>query len=65
MTFKQPVYFGDLLTGNVRLVGTSYVVYVAIDDQGRPTCPPALTRTSDEGRRRWREAEECRARRRT
>lgn len=89
MTFKQPVYIGDLLTvtaylthvgrtsmevearieaedlrtGDVRHVGTSYLVYVAIDDQGRPTRAPALTLTTDEERERWRQAEERRARR--
>jgi acyl-CoA hydrolase len=90
MTFKQPVYIGDLLTvtaqltyvgrtsmeveariqaedlrtGELRDAGTSYLVYVAIDDEGRPMPAPSLTLTSDEERRRWREAEERRSRRR-
>ena len=89
MTFRQPVYIGDLLTvtacltyvgrtsmevearieaedlrtGTVRHAGTSYLVYVAIDDLGRPTPVPPLILRSDEERQRWREAEERRARR--
>jgi acyl-CoA hydrolase len=91
MTFKQPVYIGDLLTvtaqltyvgrssmeveahiqaedlrtGDVRHVGTSYLVYVAIDDEGHPMPAPPLTLLTDEERQRWREAEARRARRGT
>lgn len=89
MTFKQPVYIGDLLTitacltyvgrtsmevearieaenmltGEMRRVGTSYLVYVAIDDEGRPTTVPAVILRTDDERTRWRAAEERRARR--
>src|SRR5690348_5762163 len=68
MTFKQPVYIGDLLTvtaqltyvgrtsmeveaqieaedlrtGEKRPAGTSHLIYVAIDDAGRPTSVPPL-----------------------
>src|SRR5690348_10646635 len=68
MTFKQPVYIGDLLTTRARLTyvgrtsmeveaqieaedlrtgekrpaGTSHLIYVAIDDAGRPTSVPPL-----------------------
>jgi acyl-CoA hydrolase len=89
MTFKQPVYIGDLLTvtacltyvgrtsmeveaqieaedlraGVKRHVGTSYLVYVAIDDMNHPTPVPPLILTSDEDRARWQAAEERRARR--
>jgi acyl-CoA hydrolase len=89
MTFKQPVYIGDLLTvtayltyvghtsmeveaqieaedlraGVKRHVGTSYLVYVAIDDMNHPTPAPPLTITSDEERARWQAAEERRGRR--
>jgi acyl-CoA hydrolase len=89
MTFKQPVYIGDLLTvtacltsvgrtsmeveanieaedlrtGTPRHVGTSYLVYVAIDDLGQPTpVPPLLLRTAAD-HRRWREAQARRERR--
>ncbi len=89
MTFKQPVYIGDLLTihacltyigrtsmeveahaeaenmltGMVRSAGTCYLVYVALDDEGRPTPVPPLLLGSDEERARWRAAEERRAQR--
>ena len=87
MTFKQPVYVGDLLTvracltyvgrtsmeveaqleaedmrtGEIRATGTCYLVYVAIDDLGRPTPVPALTLETDEERDRWQAAERRRA----
>lgn len=90
MTFKQPVYIGDLLTisaclayvgrtsmevearieaenmltGEKRSVGTSYLVYVAIDEHGLPTPVPPVVLRTDEQRARWRSAEERRARRR-
>ncbi len=90
MTFKQPVYIGDLLTvtaflthvgrssmeaqaiieaenlrsGLRRHVGVSYLVYVAIDDQGRPTPVPRLKLRTDEERARWQAAERRGARRR-
>ena len=89
MTFKQPVYMGDLLTvtacltyvgrtsmevaatieaenlrtGEVRHIGVSYLVYVAIDGQGRPLPVPGLTLQTDEERANWRAAEQRRARR--
>ena len=89
MSFKQPVYIGDLLTitacltfvgrssmevearieaedlrtGEQRHAGTCYLVYVAIDDLGRPTAVPPLILHTEEQRARWREAERRRARR--
>lgn len=89
MTFKQPVYIGDLLTvtacltyvgrtsmeveanieaedlrtGTVRHVGTSYLVYVAIDDLGRPTPAPPLIHRTEADRQRWRDAQTRRERR--
>lgn len=89
MTFKEPVYIGDLLTisaclsyvgrtsmevearieaedlrtGIRRHAGTSYLIYVAIDDLGRPTPVPPLILRTDEERRRWKDAEERRSRR--
>lgn len=82
MTFKQPVYIGDLLTihacltytgrtsmeieatiqaenlrtGAVRHAGTSYLVYVALDDEGEPTPVPPLIMASADEERRWRDA---------
>lgn len=89
MTFKEPVYIGDLLTitacltyvgrtsmevearieaedlrtGVRRHVGTSYLIYVAIDDLGRPTPVPPLCLVTDEEREHWRAAEARRAQR--
>ncbi len=89
MTFKEPVYIGDLLTitacltsvgrssmevearieaedmrtGVKRHAGTSYLIYVAIDDQGHPTPVPPLVITNEEERQRAHAAEERRARR--
>lgn len=83
MTFKEPVYIGnlltihahlthvgrtsmeiearitaeDLLTGVVRDAGTSYIIYVALDVQRRPTPVPPLLLRTDEERARWRAAE--------
>lgn len=90
MTFKEPVYIGDLLTitacltyvgrtsmeveahieaedlrtGIKRHAGTSYLIYVAIDDLGRPTPVPPLILRSDEEHARWHAAEARRAKRR-
>lgn len=87
MTFKQPVYIGDLLTltaclthvgrtsmevevridaenlltGEKRHAGTSYLVYVAIDDAGQPTAVPRLIVRTEEERQRWQAAEARRA----
>lgn len=89
MTFKEPVYIGDLLTiaaclthvgrtsmevearieaedlrtGVRRHAGTSYLIYVAIDDLGRPTPVPPLRLTTDEERAKWHAAEARRAQR--
>lgn len=89
MTFKQPVYIGDLLTirarltyvgrtsmevearieaenlrtGEVRHAGTSYLIYVALGDDGRPAPVPALALRTAEERERQRAAEARRAQR--
>lgn len=50
-------------TGRITRTSTAYLVYVALDDEGRPTpVPPLLVQTKEE-RRRWEEAEARRARR--
>jgi acyl-CoA hydrolase len=51
----------DLLSGEVRRISTAYFVYVAIDEQGRPTPVPPLEVTTEEQRRRWQAAEQRRA----
>ncbi len=54
----------DMRTGVRRHAGTSYLIYVAIDDLGRPTPVPPLILETQEERDRWQAAEERRARRR-
>jgi acyl-CoA hydrolase len=51
----------DVLTGDVRHISTAYFVYVAIDEQGRPTPVRALDVATEEQRRRWKAAEQRRA----
>jgi uncharacterized protein (TIGR00369 family) len=53
----------DVLTGEVRPISTAYLVYVAIDDNGRPTPVRPLDLTTLEARQRWDAAEQRRARR--
>lgn len=50
-------------TGRITRTSTAYLVYVALDDEGRPTPVPPLLVQTEEGRRRWEEAEARRARR--
>jgi uncharacterized protein (TIGR00369 family) len=53
----------DVLTGERRHISRAFFVYVATDELGRPTLVrPLEVRTADQ-RRRWREAEQRRARR--
>src|SRR5579883_2089103 len=54
----------DMRTGVRRHAGTSHLIYVAIDDLGRPTPVPPLILETQEERDRWQAAEERRARRR-
>ena len=53
----------DVLTGEVRHISTAYLVFVAIDAEGRPTCVRPLEVVMPEQRQRWEEAEQRRARR--
>jgi acyl-CoA hydrolase len=42
----------DLLTGKVRHISTAYIVYVALDEMGKPTpVPPLLAETEQEKKR--------------
>src|SRR5262249_28771628 len=42
----------NLVTGEVRHVSSAYLVFVALDEQGRPTTvPPLVVETADEKRR--------------
>jgi acyl-CoA hydrolase len=53
----------DMRTGLVRKAGMCHLVYVAIDDLGKPMLVPPLIVQTDEERERWQAAEERRARR--
>jgi acyl-CoA hydrolase len=44
-------------TGRVTHTSTAYLVYVALDDDGKPCKVPTLQITSDEEQARWRQAE--------
>jgi len=43
------------ISGEVTHTNSAYLVYVALDDQGRPCPVPGLVLETDEERRRWRE----------
>jgi acyl-CoA hydrolase len=51
----------DVLTGAVRRISTSYMVYVATDEAGRPTPVRPFEPTTPEQVARWRDAEQRRA----
>jgi uncharacterized protein (TIGR00369 family) len=53
----------NALTGEVRQISTAYFVYVAIDENGRPTPVEPLRVETPDQRRSWQAAEERRARR--
>ena len=53
----------DVLTGERRHVSSAFFVYVAIDEDGRPTPVRPLEVKTPEQRRHWHEAEQRRARR--
>ncbi len=45
------------VTGEITHTNSAYAVYVALDDDGRPTSVPPLILETDEQRRHWEEAE--------
>jgi uncharacterized protein (TIGR00369 family) len=53
----------NILTGEVTHTSSGYLVFVALDDAGRPTPVPPLVPETDEDRRRQAAARERRARR--
>jgi uncharacterized protein (TIGR00369 family) len=50
-----------VLTGEIRNISTAYFVYVALDENGRPTPVSTFETTTPEQRDRWQDAEERRA----
>ena len=53
----------NILTGKVTHTNTAFFVYVALDENGRPTAVPPLICGTEDGIRRCREAEERRTKR--
>jgi acyl-CoA hydrolase len=51
----------DLLTGKAAHVASAYLVFVSIDEAGRPVPLPPLVAETDEERRRMKAAEGRRA----
>lgn len=47
----------NLYTGNVRHVGSAYLTFVALDDDGKPAPVPPLVPATDEHARRFAEAQ--------
>jgi len=46
----------DIIAGKVTLTNSAYVVYVALDDSGKPTEVPPVRTTTDEERQLWHDA---------
>jgi acyl-CoA hydrolase len=61
MEIEVVVEAENILAGTRRRTSTAYLVYVALDDEGRPRPVPALIPTTDEERARWAAAERRRA----
>lgn len=53
----------DLKSGKITHTGSSYLTYVAIDENGRPVEIPDVTPGTPEEKRRWREGRDRRAER--
>ncbi len=53
----------DLKTGKITHTGSSYVTYVALDEDGKPTQVPEVKPQSKIEKRRWREGKERRTQR--
>ncbi len=58
MEVEVQVVAENPLTGERRHTNTAYLVYVALDEHGRPTPVPRLVLETEDQRRRFREAEE-------
>ncbi|MDG6904797.1 MAG: acyl-CoA thioesterase [Nitrososphaerota archaeon] len=50
----------NLRTGEIAHTGSSYLTYVALDREGKPTLLPEIVPETEEEKRRYREAEERR-----
>jgi acyl-CoA hydrolase len=63
MEVEAEIEAENLRTGLARQAGKSHLVYVALDDDGRPIAAPPLILQTEAERERWRAAEQRRARR--
>lgn len=61
MEVEVTVEAENVTTGTITHTSTASLVYVALDEQGRPCPVPPLELVTDEERRRWQEAEARRA----
>lgn len=61
MEIEVVVEAEDILAGVRRRTSTAYLVYVALDADGKPRPVPPLTPATDEDRARWAAAERRRA----
>lgn len=61
MEIEVVVEAENILGGTRRRTSTAHLVYVALDDEGRPKPVPPLIPTTDEERARWAAAERRRA----
>ncbi len=50
------VWVEDLTTGEIHHTNSSYLTFVALDEEGRPIVVPPGVPESDDEKRRWREA---------
>jgi acyl-CoA hydrolase len=55
--------FVESLAGTERLINRAYLVFVALDGEGKPAPFPAFTPSSEEEQREWAQAEKRRERR--
>jgi uncharacterized protein (TIGR00369 family) len=58
MEIRVEVLTENPLTGAARITNTAYLVYVALDTEGRPTSVPGLEYVSDDERMRGQRAQE-------
>jgi len=63
MEVEAEIEAENLRTGLSRQAGKSHLIYVALDDDGRPVAAPPLITQTEEERERWRAAEQRRTRR--
>ncbi len=63
MEVTVEVHAENPVTGAQTHTNTAYLVYVALDDEGRPTAVPPLLAETEEDRRKMQQAQERQQRR--